>query len=233
MNEPDFTGPEPQRVAARAIAMSVVTCRGFIEHDAVKAAEFWARTQQWFDALGIYGELEEWEREAVATPLGALEPHLHAKCQWLCEGLVVLAWALNRHKLPRHDAQVVAADVSRSVGFLEPRGSTVLARPTLRSAAEITKEAQEAFTVHWRLREFSLTCAAMNLREFLPTAWFGPLQLSESAFVDDDLAIKGVAIASASEQDVRVCTSIAFERHRAANWLRGGAIIYSETDTST
>ncbi len=233
MNEDRIEPPTAHRVAARAIAMVVVCCRGFVEADAKEAAEFWGRVLRWFESLGVEEELEAWEREAIGTPLGSLDGQAHANAQWLCEGLAVLAWALGSWDIPSHDVPVVAAEVSESLGFLSSKDETVLASPKLKVPQELERFRNEAFTVHWRLREFSLKSCAMDFRSFLEKAWFGPLELQEGALFGNDLRVGDQALAEAPASEVRLATSIARERHRAINWLFGESAIYSETDTST
>jgi hypothetical protein len=88
-------------------------------------------------------------------------------------------------------------------------------------------------TLHWRMRDFGLRPRHMNLREFVEKARWGPLDLSFAELVDDDLAIRGVAIEKAGEDFVGMVTSVAMERHLAANWLTNEQARYSRTDTST
>jgi hypothetical protein len=53
------------------------------------------------------------------------------------------------------------------------------------------------------------------------------------AFVGDDLAIRGTAIAATPRELLAMTSSIAMERHQAINWLDGVHPIYSDVDTST
>jgi hypothetical protein len=231
--EEELTPPDPARVAARALVMSMVTCRAFIEKDAREAGQFWSGALQWFQQLGLEQELEPWEREAIETPLGRLEQQQMIDAQWSIEGLAVIAWALDRHPLPPYDEAVVASKVANSLGFLAPREETVLTAPRLRPDAEIDALCDSLFTLHWRLRDFRLNPHAMNLEEFTKTAWFGPLSLDGLRLAEGDLAVGDVPISKAPPEEARWLLSIAQERHRAVNWLIGESTIYSETATST
>jgi len=231
--EPPLTPPSALRVAKRALVMTAVTCRAFIEQDGAAAYEFWNGVRGWFDDLNIAEEIEPWEQEVLDCPLGSLDGQVMANAQWLCEGLVVLAWALKRYQLPPHDQGIVAAEVSEALGFRSPKIDTVLEDPSLRSLDEFNALSDRMFAIHWRLREFSLSRSKMNFKEFSQTAWFGPLNIAGVSLEDDDLAINGAAIVEAEGSAVRICQSIAVERHRAANWLIGYESVYSETDTST
>src|SRR3954447_11149130 len=129
--------PGPDRVAARALVLAAVACRGFVEEDAAEAGDFWARTRAWLGSLGIDSELEERERWILDAPLGSLKEQDRIDATWLAEGALVLAWALGRSAMPAYDDQVPASDVAESLGFLQPREETVLAAPSLRSRVEI------------------------------------------------------------------------------------------------
>lgn len=73
----------------------------------------------------------------------------------------------------------------------------------------------------------------MDFDAFARTAWFGPLNIDGIALANSDLSIGGVSIAQAPEDQIRMATSTAMERHRAFNWLLGYDAIYSEVDIST
>lgn len=225
--------PSARRVAERALVMSIVTCRGFVEQDRDAASEFWGGVRSWFETLGLSGEVEPWEKQVIECPLGRLDAQLQANSTWLCEGLTVLAWALGRFALLPHDQAVVAAEVSEALGFRVPKEGTVLASPRLRTPEEISALSNRMFAVHWRLRDFNLSKRQMNFKSFSETAWFGPLDIEGVRLIADDLAIGDAPIGSAKPNRFRECLSIAVERHRAANWLLGHAAVYSETDTST
>src|SRR5262245_16228881 len=124
--------PSAERVAARAAILATVTCRGSIDADGPAAGDLWNRAQQWLGVLGIEAELEDGEKAVLAKPLGALAPQEQIDACWLCEGMVVLAWALGRYEMPAYDRQIVAADVAEALGFLKPQAETALAKPVLR-----------------------------------------------------------------------------------------------------
>jgi len=231
--EDELIPPAPSRVAARALALSAVTCRGFVEQEAEQARSFWLRAREWFLSLGIDDEFEARERRTIDTPLGGLERQAQIDATWLSEGMAVLAWALGRSELPPYDSPVVAGDVANSLGFLCSLEETVLARPSLRPLSELEACREEIFAIHWRLRDFSIRPTPIDFAEFARNAWFGPLRLGQARLVDGDLAVGGVTIALAPQMARAHCMSIAQERHRAANWLCGYGEVYSEVDTST
>ena len=204
-----LTPPDASRVAARALTLSLVTCRGFIERDAGKADQFWASVLEWFKGLEIDEEAESWERQVLETPLGSLDKQLEVNAQWLCEGLIVIAWALNRHELPAHDEQVSAAKVGNSLGFAAPIEATVLHRPTLRPAEELLALRETYFSLHWRLRNFKHDPKGMDFEDFAKSAWFGPLSLEGLRLIEGDLAVGERPLCKADPESVRGLLSVA------------------------
>jgi hypothetical protein len=225
--------PSPLQVARRALVLATVSCRGILELDSERdaAAQFWARASAWWDGLGLDAELEPHEAALLRAPFGSPPQQARIDASWRAEALGVLAWALGRAELSPHDQEVDAAAVAGTLGFLEP--STVLEAARLRSEAELAAYGNVAFTVHWRLREFSLRPGSLDFATFCEKAWFGPLSLEGVQLVDGDLGVKGAPIARAAPAEVRTVMSIAQERHQAANWLLDASSPLSETDTGT
>ena len=119
------------------------------------------------------------------------------------------------------------------------RRALVLAAVTCRGSIESDAESEDQlrrlaalmFSLHWRLRQFSLKADSMDFERFAGEAWFGPLEVDGLLFAEKDLAIHGVPVVrSARWRDV---LSIARERQPAANWLAGHDPIYSEVGTDT
>ena len=104
--EEDFTPipPDHNRVAARALVLAAVCCRGLIEKDSEKAG-------------------------AETTPLGKLDRKATIDASWRSEGMVVLAWALHNAQLPGVQAQCEPSDVANEMGFLGERENTLLHSP--------------------------------------------------------------------------------------------------------
>lgn len=231
----DPSPPDPNRVARRAIVMSAVVCRAFIESDAGSddAERFRTGLTEWLASLGVSQELEPWEAAMLEKPLGNLESAEQINASWLSEGLAVLAWALGRYELPPYDQSVDPKAVADSLKFLQDGAKQLLSEPHLRPAEELEGYNNAVFSLHWRLRQYGLTHEPMDFEEFAKTAWFGPLSLEGLRLVDKDLALGSVPIHKADQQEFAHCQSIAQERHRASNWLGGYQEIYSEVDTST
>ncbi|MFC4158344.1 DUF4272 domain-containing protein [Chitinimonas lacunae] len=226
--------PTAGRVAQRALVMSALVCRAFLEREADEpgSAATVAQLLPWLERLGIADELEPQERALLETPLGELSQEDQVNGTWQVEGLAVLAWALGRHPLPDYQSIVQPNAVVESLDFLAP-APMLLSAPTLRPAEALLELGETLFALHWRLQQYRLEPEAMNWREFADTAWFGPLKIDSLRLVDNDLSIDGRAIDQADDAARQACHSITLERHRAINWLLGHGAVYSEVETNT
>src|SRR5690606_38236024 len=145
------------------------------------------------------------EVEVLTAKFGALPLQTAVNAGWRSEALAVLAWALGRADIPPHDQQADPSAIASSLGFLQPE--TVLTDPALRSAEDLHSYRNVAFSIHWRLREFSLRPAAMDFARFCETAWFGPLSLEGVQLIDSDLGVLGHALVAAPPSAVANATS--------------------------
>lgn len=227
--------PSAERVAARALVLCAVICRSAIEGDAHNpAAEaFRSDVVNWLRDVGVMTEVEQSELELLECTLGGLTDRQRVDASWRAEGLVVLGWSLGRCRLPAYDDRADPYPIAQALGFREPRQDTVLGAPHLCSSEEIGSLADTYFSLHWRLRQFSLDHREMNFAEFARTAWFGPLPLTGLRLISDDLEIRGKSLPHTDEPDWREVMSIARERQQAANWLGGQEALYSQVTCDT
>ena len=229
--------PDAARVAARALALAAVACRGMTECDDDKHRAESRRHHvcRWLDRLGVANELEESESSLIRTPLGLLDRQSMIDASWRSEGMLVLAWSLGRVELPRYDDydQYDSFDAANKLGFLAERSETVLARPLLRARAEIAHWANTYLTVHWRLRQHSIDRAPMDLADYVSQCVWGPLTLAEVELIDGDLGIRGERIDRVPYDWYYRTFSVTRERHQALNWLLGFGPAYSEVATDT
>jgi hypothetical protein len=234
-DDPVTIPPSAERVAARALVLSAIVCRSAIEGDAgnSKAEAFRAEVMSWFRDVGLVEEAEPNELALLECELGGLSDRQRIDGSWRAEGLAVLAWALRRCDLPVYDRRADPYLIEQALGFRESRLDSILEHPGLRSPEEVSDLADVLFTLHWRMRQYSLDRKPMNFGEFADTAWFGPLSLMGLRLVSDDLEVRGVPVWDASEQDWREVLSIARERQQAANWLSGQESIYSQVTCDT
>jgi len=229
------TPPDADRVAARAMVLSAVSCRGLIEKDALDpgAEELRRNALAWLESVGAADEMEAHEAALLSTPLGQLDPKLARDATWRSEGAVVLAWALSYSELPPVHAECDPADVANALGFLDERANTALDCPRLRASDEIERWANVYLTLHWRLREYLRRPDPIDFTSYVSDCTWGPLRLDELDIVDGDLAIDGARIDDVEHRRLRHVLSITQERHQALNWLLGWEQLYSEVTTDT
>ena len=233
-DEADHEPPSAERVARRALVLAAVAARGDVERRGATAdnVRFQHDMLRWLDEAGAGSECEPHERRLLEAAIASLTPRDVVNASWNAEGMAVLAWALGRAELPPFDHPCRTAAVAQALGFLQPPQRSAPAAASLREPQEIAAVARRIFTVHWRLREFSLRREPIDFGAVAARTNFG-LDLGGLPIVDGDLAIDDVPLARVSEDRWRECLSIAVERHRALNWLKGSEPVYSEVSTDT
>jgi hypothetical protein len=234
----DESGLIPQaaeRVAARALVLSAISCRGAIESDFEKPGAEVLRQQilPWLEGIGLNDELEPNERALLQIPLGKLGSRDALNSLWRCEGLVVLAWALKWAELPRPQDQCDPPALATSLGFLDERKNTPLHKPALRPKEAIEMWGDTYLTLHWRLRLLTSEPGTMNFVNAVNECEWGTLRVDQLEIVANDVAIEGVMIDKIETEKRRELLSIARERHQAFNWLLGFEQIYSRVNTDT
>ena len=250
--------PTPERVARRALALTAVTARAILEQGPANLGKAgsnqglmgWLRgltaslrsrsdtcqyLMTWIKNIGIDDEFEPDEWQVLQRPLGRLDEQAQLNSTWRLEGLVVLAWALDRFEIPLHDKLVEFNPLWRSLGLLRrPRQvRSLLKKPMLRSREEIGSLRNRFFALHWRLRNFQINRKVMDFAEFARTCWFGPLDISGLPLVEGDLGLQGKRIDRASSDVFSSAHSSAQERHQAANWLWEGPERYFDASVAT
>jgi hypothetical protein len=222
-------------VAARALVLSAVSCRGLIEKDALRPGAESLRQEvvAWLDRIGAAEELEPSEIVLLTTPLGKLDSKAAMDAGWRSEGMVALAWVLGNAKLPLVHVECEPSDIANGIGFLEDRANTPLHCPRLCEMAEIEAWADTYLALHWRLRKHSSEAESMDFVKYASTCKWGNLRLDHLEILDSDLAIGEVRIDNVDESVFRETLSIAQERHQAFNWLLGWDPLYSQVTTDT
>ncbi len=242
--------PDAMRVLRRAYCLCAVAMRGTMELEArsAPAESTWrdrllhltgaSRRQlsrkvesvrNWLNTHGVGTELEAAEESFLTTPVGAADQRNTIDATWRSEGICVLAWALGTDEMPPHDGQVEPRPVSEALGFLgEPKH-----RPELRTPEELEWMERRLLGIHWRFRDFRLRPNGLDFVAFSANNWFGGFDIAGIPLAEGDIAVGGVPIARAGADAVRLCESIAAERHQAINWLSGQTYLYSDVDTST
>jgi hypothetical protein len=228
MEDADFANPTPpsaDKVARRALVLSVVSCRGFADGNSVDedAEDIVKRSHEWLHTTGLSTELNEWERRLLDTPFGCLDDRDRINASWLSEAMVVLAWSLGKTEMPDADKQCDPAKIANRLGFLNEQDLTALKAPRLRAAEELNEYNNFIFDVHWRIRDFSLFKRSYDFEALARKSWGDPIQKFGLELMEKDLCVAGLPLTQAKEVDVRTFTSITQERHCASNWLVGYA----------
>jgi hypothetical protein len=234
-DDPERISPNAERVAARAMVLAAVSCRGAIEKDFAKPGAEKLRQQilPWLELIGAATELEPRESSLIATPLGQLDKKAEINAAWKSEGMCVLAWALRSTELPAVHIQCDPAHTANSMGFLDVRENTPMNAPVLRDEDEIGNWADTYMTLHWRLRLIESNPGPMDYVACIEKATWYPHRLDDLDLLDNDVAIDGVRIDNLEYSKYREILSIAQERHQAFNWLLGFEDLYSQVTTDT
>ncbi len=232
--EDPWTPPTPRRVAARALVMSAVACRGFIEKAAgnAEAEDLRLRVADWVASVGVSSEAEPHELAMLNAPLGTLSSKQAMDAGWLCEGLAMLAWALQRFPLPEYDKEVDPYAVAEGLDFLWDDARDLLDKPELRPGTEIQNLEDQVLALHWRVADFKKRPRWFDFKAFVEWNRVGPAQMG-IRFVEDDLAIGDLPILRAAEEDVDRVNSLARTRHQALDWLLGQDALYSQVTPDT
>jgi hypothetical protein len=230
--------PRPQAgdVLRRALALSSVAARAGLEARAgePEAIAQHRRLLDWLRGTRLDAALEPAEAVLVETPLGQLPAPAATDASWRAEGVYVMAWALDRHPPLPHDRLVDPNEVAWPLGFLDDDAVPVVdGSAELRGDREIDTFLARQLAVHWRLREYALRPGPMDFAAVVASGGWARLDIDEGALVAGDLAIDGSPIDRADAARIERCTSIAIERHRAANWLAGADPVYSRVENIT
>jgi hypothetical protein len=230
--------PEPpaaKRVAARALILAAISCRGLIEKDAGKegAEELRKCILPWLEVVSTIGEAEPAEVALISTPLGELDRKQRLNASWRSEGMAALAWVLGFSELPPVHVQCEPSDTANSMGFLDEIENTPMHKPRLRDADEIQQRTDTCLTLHWRLRQLAVDSSPMDFVAYASACEWASMRLDELEIVDNDLAIDGIRIDKVREERYHELCSITQERHQALNWLMGFEELYSQVTTDT
>jgi hypothetical protein len=229
MEDEEFIEPRPpsaDKVARRALVLSVVSCRGLVEGHPTNSKEgrdLAKRSDLWLHVIGLEDELSDWERQILAAPLGDLAARDQINASWLSDAVTVLAWSLGRFELPGFEEQCDPVAAANSLGCVQPPDSTALKQPRLRPPEELQEYNDFIYNLHWRVRDFSLNRRSYDFESLARKAWGEPVLRHGLRIQKKDLCVRGVPISSAKESDWRTLVIITQERHRASNWLIGYA----------
>src|SRR5688572_18642133 len=88
--------PDAQQVFRRALILSCVAARSFIEAKEQRQEREQTRCEvlAWFNARGLQTDAEPGELALLHAPVGTLVGQQVVDAGWRCEDVLVLAWAL-------------------------------------------------------------------------------------------------------------------------------------------
>jgi hypothetical protein len=246
-------------VAGRALVLAALHYRIAFDNFLLQRADERSRPANanllsWVEEVGLLPEFEPAERDLLRAPLGRLPAEAVAGESWRLEGLGVLAWALQRYRLPPYDSPVGPAVLEGLDLFSPPGAPDLRDTAAVRPQEEVRRYAAQITVVHWRLRQFQLDRGSPLYQEVTRAAppWghgagqrmdlaahlrahpgFQDSWLEGLRLVGGDLALGGRSVADASPGDVRQCTAMAVARQVAAYWLRGDDPLYSRVSPDT
>ena len=148
------TGPQPQRVAKRALILGAIAFRSSLEvTNHPRVVEISQKLMPWLHELACEDELDPIERELLTTPLGQLNDSQRIDANWAGEAATFFCWTLNLLG-PLEAAR--PADQSRlpSVLFiLKPGANDILQSASLREITEIQDLCREYVLIRSILQE--------------------------------------------------------------------------------
>jgi hypothetical protein len=227
-DEPYTESPPPSadKVARRALILSVIACRGIVDGDKENsddAAKLANRSYQWLLTLGLETDFSDWERTIFNTPFGQLANQDRVNASWLSEAVVVLAWSLGKSDLPDFSEQCDPAASANTLGFLQSFEATALNSPALLPSEALQEYNEFVYNVHWRVRDFSLNKKSYDFESLAKKAWGDPVIRHGLTLSEKDISLQGVPLSKTAESIWRPFASITRERHQASNWLIGYA----------
>jgi uncharacterized protein DUF4272 len=235
-DDPHPVRPDAGRVARRALILSALVCRGYVEADPAnpEALSLNDRITEWLARLDLEDEIEPLEAAVLSPPPGAVPAQVALSVTRQAEGLAILAWALGLFPLPRHDQKVDAYEVTDALYFLGEDDADLVATAKLRTEADIDACREVMYAVHCRLRELKRRKERNDFGSWIEQEWLDLLGLdSTGLIVEGDLGIDGRPLSAVEPDRVQDCEWVFRERHRAAIWLAGEDPLYSELTVDT
>jgi len=228
--------PRATLVIHRAFVLAALVCRGFID-GAVEKPEAEAIQNQviaWLTKRKLWKKIEPEEARILRADIGTLTQEEVTQITWYAEGLAILAWALNRMELPRHDEEVDPYLTTDAVWFLDEDAEEVLAAASLRSQPELAACREVLYAIHCRLRAVMRERQRQDFSAWIEMSWLDILKLDKSQLlIEGDLAVRGEGVAEVSEPHLQHCEAIMRERHRAIIWLFDSDTTYSLISVDT
>jgi len=211
-------GREPQQVAKRAVILSAMAFRSSLEVTShPRVAEFAQRLLPWLAEVECADELDPFEREELATPLGQLSESQMIDVRWAGEGAAFLCWTLRLagelHETTPADAQSLPTFNS----VLKPDAAGIIASASLRDRVEIEKTCRHFALILSMLRESRVGPPATDVIRRMHLREMNRVGLSVT---EDDIARASEALSKMTPDDrTRVASLYNIRRHVAIWYL--------------
>jgi hypothetical protein len=227
--------PTARRVAERGMILTCLSGRASLENeDRTEAAPLHERTKEWVKEIGLGAEIEPDEVKILEAPLGELAMRQRIDASWRIEGAAILAWALGLVELPPYDRQVDPRLVYEAFQCLKEDAADMPSSAKLRPHEEIELFNRRITTLHWRLREFTISPERIDFGSLKDLGgWYAYFDYGYIRLTKGDLEIGGAPILDAAPEPFQTMISTTTERHQACNWLMGWETLYSEVTTDT
>jgi len=156
MKKEDGISPSATRVAKRAMVLSALVCRGFIEVDNPgEVEELRASLLPWIDKVGAREEMEQHELVALTAPLGGLDPQTQINLAWAVESLAVLVWAMERYELHDEDTLAEPQSITQKIHLLHESAKEFVDNPLLKEEKVLKEMRDSCYGKHCHLKEFA------------------------------------------------------------------------------
>jgi len=226
MDDTQRTTPlAPIRVARRAVILYTLMMRSTIENNSThpRANDWLAILPEWLDGLEMKGEIEPWDAEILATPLGQLDRERQTDARWSGEASGVLGWALQRVAAPTDFEPVDPNKVFDAFGFDPARmvqsAGEFIAGAALRPAAELLAYYAHVAIVQCCMRSRS---ASPGLTPFLQKVLRQNMGYLGVEIGEADFSAAQESVARLSDEQHKPLLGNYVVRLHAAEWLAGG-----------
>jgi hypothetical protein len=227
--------PTAIAVAKRALVLSGVACRAFLEKidDDEQRHGLADAIADFFNELDLWPFLEPYEQKVFDCTIGEMPPRMQIRGTWFAEGVSILAWALRRRDFPPHDQEIDPIVITNSLDFLGGGAKDLLISPRLRRSVDLETARLWFYEMHCTLRGFLHYGGSGRLPnwlgEYLHIFNLPPDRVTFAGL----LLIDGKPLAELDRARVEACENIIRERHRAAIWLAGEHSVYTDIRVDT
>jgi hypothetical protein len=224
-----MVSPTPIRVARRAVILYTLMMRFSVETNPnhPRAREWLETLSHWLD---VGSEVEPWDAEIVATPLGELDRAQQTDARWSGEATGVLGWALQRVAASADFEPVDPNQVFSALGF-HPAEMVQGAGELLAGAALRPRDELLAYHAHVRIVQWGLESGGTiaEIATFLQQELRRKLADLGLDIGEKDFAAAQQGVAGLSGERRRILLGNYLVRVHATEWLVGGRERYWET----